>query len=62
MHRDVKVENLLLSKGGTAKLADFGVAYAIEDGIPSTCVGTLDYMAPEVRAHALPSLQASHEP
>lgn len=50
MHRDIKLQNLLISsKGGktTIKIADFGLArYAT--GYASTCCGTLAYMAPEV--------------
>ncbi|KAK9837313.1 hypothetical protein WJX81_005473 [Elliptochloris bilobata] len=50
-HRDVKSENLLLcadaSGGLRVRLADFGLAERAGSGA-SLCVGTLDYMAPEV--------------
>ena len=48
MHRDVKVENLLLSKDGTAKLADFGLTCPVAPEPLTADVGTLDYQAPEV--------------
>ncbi len=45
IHRDVKLENLLL-KGAVLKLADFGLsAYG---PIAHECSGTIEYMAPEV--------------
>ena len=48
--RDIKVENLFLSRAGELKLGDFGLAVnvALEQAI--TRVGTLDYMSPEVQS------------
>ena len=50
LHRDVKLENLLLASEGTCKLGDFGMAIPMQAGAPTAWTGTLDYMAPEVGA------------
>ncbi|HJS43372.1 MAG TPA: serine/threonine-protein kinase [Gemmatimonadales bacterium] len=52
VHRDIKPENILLS-GGTAVVADFGIARAIDDAgeqsltKTGTIIGTPIYMSPE---------------
>ncbi len=48
VHRDVKPENTLVSDSGAALLADFGLSIDCGRERPSTRLGTLDYMAPEV--------------
>ena len=49
-HRDLKLENVLLRKDGSAALVDFGLAINEMTPPTSVSVGTLDYFAPEVQA------------
>lgn len=49
IHRDIKPENLLMTASGELKVADFGLSIDVTRERPVTRVGTLDYMAPEVR-------------
>jgi eukaryotic-like serine/threonine-protein kinase len=50
VHRDIKPANVLLSGEGRVKVADFGIAKAVEDADltqPGLMVGTAKYVAPE---------------
>lgn len=60
VHRDLKPENLLVTAQGRVKIADFGIAKALNTTSPATgltragdTLGTPEYMAPE-QAQGLP--------
>ena len=48
IHRDIKPQNIFVSKNGDYKLGDFGIAKTIEKTSGGTKIGTYKYMAPEV--------------
>ena len=47
-HRDLKLENLLLSSDKVLKIADFGVTKDLKHNPMRTCCGSPDYIAPEI--------------
>lgn len=50
IHRDVKPQNIMITKDGTVKLADFGIAKAVNDATLSTgskIIGSVHYFSPE---------------
>ena len=48
VHRDIKPQNIFVSKTGDYKLGDFGIAKTVEQTTGGTKIGTYSYMAPEV--------------
>jgi 5'-AMP-activated protein kinase catalytic alpha subunit len=48
VHRDIKLDNILLDQRGLLKLGDFGVSRAIKNEILKDQCGTPAYIAPEV--------------
>lgn len=51
IHRDVKPHNIMITKDGTAKLADFGIAKAVSDSPLASettkIIGSVHYFSPE---------------
>jgi len=48
-HRDVKLENILIERGGKAWLIDFGLCAFVEEGKPAReWCGSDNYLAPEI--------------
>ena len=49
IHRDIKPQNVMLDRGGTVKVMDFGIARAGDSGMTEagSILGTAQYLAPE---------------
>ena len=48
IHRDIKPQNIFISKDGDYKLGDFGIAKITNEVSRGTRVGTMNYIAPEI--------------
>ena len=58
IHGDIKPSNLLISKDGTAKLSDFGMARSASSNSDRLSGGTPNYISPELLNGELPSIQS----
>jgi serine/threonine protein kinase len=60
LHRDLKTQNIFLTKGGDIKLGDFGIARTLNAATEMACtiVGTPFYMSPELMASKCARTQA----
>ena len=56
LRRDVKLENIFIAEDGRVRLGDFGLTMSMKQELAISPVGTVEYMAPEVRACAAPHL------
>ena len=48
IHRDIKLENIMIDKHLVIKIGDFGLAKLIDDDITNTTCGSTHIMAPEI--------------
>ena len=48
IHRDIKPQNIIISRDGNVKVADFGIARAVSSQtMNATAVGSVHYISPE---------------
>ena len=48
IHRDIKPQNMIISRDGKVKVADFGIARAVSSQtMNATAVGSVHYISPE---------------
>jgi NIMA (never in mitosis gene a)-related kinase 1/4/5 len=50
LHRDIKTQNIFMTKSGMIKLGDFGIARVLRNTFEQarTCIGTPYYLSPEI--------------
>ena len=50
LHRDIKSQNIFLTRGNNVKLGDFGIAKILKNTVDlaKTCIGTPYYLSPEI--------------
>ena len=59
IHRDIKPDNIFYNTNGTIKIADFGIAYDLQNpSKKSEVVGSVYYMAPELCKGETPTIQS----
>ena len=54
IHRDIKLNNILIDENDNIKICDFGMAVSLYDGDNTKC-GTPNYMAPEILTKRYPT-------
>ena len=52
MHRDLKPQNIMLTKAGDCKICDFNMCRSVQAARAKTLAGTLAYLAPDVCSSA----------
>lgn len=50
IHRDIKLENIFVDGNDRVKFGDFGLTMSTEEERGISPVGTVEYMAPEVKS------------
>lgn len=58
IHRDLKPSNIFVMEDNSVKLIDFGIVHLADVGDLTEMKGTLNYLAPELLEHKLPSVQS----
>lgn len=50
LHRDIKCQNIFITRGNIVKLGDFGIAKILQNTVDlaKTCIGTPYYLSPEI--------------
>lgn len=50
LHRDIKCQNIFITRGNIVKLGDFGIAKILQNtlDLAKTCIGTPYYLSPEI--------------